>query len=116
MREIALGKDNLDTVELSEDARADRRGQLVAALLLDDVLALMDASNAELNDLGNDEDLLRSIPDSLHVLHTVAFWKYMRKEADASGRPFVLPDAVRTNLHWKTPIEPDPYAHTYGII
>ncbi len=105
MREIALGRDDSEAVKLSSEEASARRGELVAALLLDDVLALMDATNAELNDLGNDNELLASIPDSLHILKTVAFWKYMKERATFADRPFVLPDVVRTNLHWKPPVD-----------
>lgn len=115
MPEIILGNDGSAIEEPLSDEWADRRGQLVAALLLDDVLALMDASNAELDDLVNDDKLLASIPNSLHILQTVAFWKYMREQAVSADRPFVLPDVVRTNLHWKAPKIEDPLEGTYGI-
>ncbi len=92
--------------ELSEeDLAQDRRGELVAALLCDDLLMLMDATREELEGLSQDEGLMRSIPDGRHVLNTAQWWGYMKDQAKKGSRPFILPPVVRTNLHWKGPVD-----------
>lgn len=98
-----------------DTAVKDRREILIDALLGEDIDTLVDASEAELAELRADNDLKAVVPDCHHILYTAGWWGYFKRRADAANRPFVLPQVVRDNLHWKAPVEKDPLAGTYGI-
>lgn len=98
-----------------DTALEDRHEMLIDALLAEDLDILVDASREELDALGADKDLVAVVPDCKHILYTAGWWGYMKKNALRSGRPFKLPQSVRDNLHWQTPVEKDPLAGTYGI-
>ncbi len=93
----------------------DRREMLIDALLGEDIDTLVDASEAELAELRTDPDLKAVVPDCHHILYTAGWWGYFKRQAVAGNRPFVLPQVVRDNLHWKAPVDKDPLATTYGI-